>query len=201
MRKIILVLSTCFFILIIFAPHNANAVLPNLDTSSEGIFGTLNWQPDALNSNSEAIGNYEVVVTTDTYTPTMDQVTHIQFKVFNYNQGYYRDKLNYAEMGVNHFTMGVRLYHNDALMHEFLPQYHDGSSWTANYTFTKSGNYVLKVDLYDLDKNNNIVTYIFNIPVSSTFGPIFQYIIIAAVSAFATILIWVKFTMMKKARH
>ncbi|MDH2907153.1 MAG: hypothetical protein PXX83_03550 [Candidatus Nitrosotalea sp.] len=187
--------------MIIFASHDASAKLPILDMSGEGIFGAMNWQPDALNSDSEAIGNYEVVVATDTFSPTIGQTVHIQFKVYNYNQGYYRDKLNYAEMGVNHFTMGVRVYHNDVLMHEFLPQYHDGSSWSTNYTFTKSGNYVLRVDLYDFDKNNNVVTYIFNIPVSTEFGPIFQYIIIAAAAAFATVLVWVKLTMMKKSQQ
>ncbi len=183
--------------LVVCTFHDVTARSTVLDASGEGIFGTLNWQPDALNSNSEAIGNYEVVVTTDTLNPTINQTTHIQFKVFNYNQGYYRDKLNYAEIGVNHFTMGVRLYHNDILMHEFLPQYHDGSSWSTDYVFTKSGNYVLKVDLYNIDKDNNVVTYIFNIPVYTTFGPIFQYIIISAAAAFAIVLIWVKLVMMK----
>lgn len=201
MRKIKLILPTCCCILIIFVFHGASAELPILNTSSEGIFGTMNWQPDALNSDSEAIGNYDVVIATDPFTPAISQVTHIQFKVFNYNQGHYRDKLNYAEIGVNHFTMGVRMYHNDVLIHEFLPQYHDGSSWSTDYTFTKSGNYVLKVDLYNFDKDNNVVTYIFNVPVSTKFGPIFQYIIIAAVAAFAIILIWVKLTMMKKTQH
>lgn len=198
MKKIRLILPVCFCILVIFASQDASAKVPILETSGEGIFGIMNWQPDALNSDSEAIGNYEVVVAPDTFNPTINQTTHIQFKVYNYNQGYYRDKLNYAEMGVNHFTMGVRVYHNDILMDEFLPQYHDGSSWNTNYTFTKSGNYVLKVDLYDVDKNNNVVTYIFNISVSNEFGPIFAYIIIAAAGAFTTVLIWMKLVMTKK---
>jgi len=200
-KKIRLILPTCFCILIIFASHDASAKLPILDMSGEGIFGAMNWQPDALNSDSEAIGNYEVVVATDTFSPTIGQTVHIQFKVYNYNQGYYRDKLNYAEMGVNHFTMGVRVYHNDVLVHEFLPQYHEGSSWSTNYTFTKSGNYVLRVDLYNFDKDNKVVTYIFNIPVSTEFGPIFQYIVIAAAASFAIVLIWVKLTMMKKIQQ
>ncbi|MDE2589322.1 MAG: hypothetical protein KGL95_06620, partial [Patescibacteria group bacterium] len=71
----------------------------------------------------------------------------------------------------------------------------------TSYTFTKSGNYVLRVDLYNIDKNNDVVTYIFNIPVSTEFGPIFQYIIIAAAAAFATVLVWVKFTMKKSQQR
>ena len=188
--------------LIISTYQNASADLPIINTSTEGIFGTLNWQPDALNSDSQVIGNYEVIVTTDPVIPALNQVTHIQFKVFNYNQGTQGDnKLNYAEMGVNHFTMGVRIYHNDVLVHEFLPQYHDGSSWSTNYTFTQSGNHILKVDMYNFDKNNNVVTYVFNIPVSTEFGPIFQYILIATAVAFAAILIWIRFAMKRKKAH
>jgi hypothetical protein len=194
-----IITPVCLFILIIAASHNASAELPITNTSVEGIFGTLNWEPDALNSDSEVIGNYEVVVTTDPMVPAIDQVTHIQFKVFNYNQGPYGDnKLNYAAIGVNHFTMGVRIYQNDVLVHEFIPQYHDGSSWSTDYTFTNSGNHILKVDLYNFDKDNNVVTYVFNIPVSTKFGPIFQYVIITSAIAFAVILIWVKFVMRRK---
>jgi len=203
MIKLQIIIPVFFCILIIFTSHNASAELPILNSYVEGIFGTLNWQPDALNSDSEAIGNYEVVITTDPIIPAIDQMTHIQFKVFNYNQGSYGDnKLNYAEIGVNHFTMGVRIYHNDVLVHEFLPQYHDGSSWSTNYTFTQSGNHVLKVDLYNFDKDNNIVTYIFNVPVSTKFGPIFQYILISAAVGFTTILIWIRFVIRrKKTQH
>lgn len=194
-KKIIL----CFFILIIVTLHNANADVPVTNASVEGIFGTLNWQPDALNSDSQIIGNYEVIVTTDPFVPAVDQITHIQFKIFNYNQGTYADnKLNYATIGVNHFTMGVRVYHNDVLVHEFLPQYHDGSSWSTDYTFTQSGNHILKVDLYNFDKNNNVVTYVFNIPVTTEFGPIFQYVLIASAVAFGAVLIWIKLIMKRK---
>jgi len=197
-KKIEIILATCYCFLIIFTFHYASAAIPLHNASVEGIFGILNWQPDALNSDSEVIGNYEVIITTEPVIPAIDQVTHIQFKVFNYNQGAYGDKSNYAEMGVNHFTMGVRIYHNDVLVHEFLPQYHDGSSWSTNYTFTQSGNHVLKIDLYNFDKDHNVVTYIFNVPVSTKFGPIFQYILIAAVTAITIVLIWMRFTMHKK---
>ena len=91
----------CYCFLIFFTFHYASAELPLHNVSLEGIFGILNWQPDALNSDSEVIGNYEVIITTEPIIPAMDQVTHIQFKVFNYNQGTYGDKSNYAEIGVN----------------------------------------------------------------------------------------------------
>ncbi len=194
MRLIILaIISGCFFI---FSSHYVNAESPS--SILNNFFGGLNWQPDALNSESEVIGNYQVVVTTSPISPMVNQTTHMEFKVFNYNQGVYGDKSNYAEMGVNHFTMGIRFFYNDELVDEILPQIHKGYSWNTDYTFHKSGNYVLKIDLYDSGKDSKVVTYIFNIPVATSFGPIFEYILLAATMALAGTLLWVKFKMKKK---
>ena len=176
----------------------ASSQTPNPHQSINSLFGGLQWQPDALNSESEVIGNYQVVITTNPLNPRVNQTTHIEFKVYNYNQGVYGDKANYAETGVNHFTMGVRVFYNDNLVDEFLPQFHNGNSWSVDYTFHRSGNHVLKVDLYDMGKDNQVVTYIFNMPVDTIFGPIFQYVLIAASAALAGTIIWVKFVMMKK---
>lgn len=200
MKKTNIILLSCFCILFITASPYASAYSIDSKDISYGIFGDLNWKPDALNSQSQVIGNYEVVVTTDPVSPAINKITHIQFKVYNYNQGSSYDKLNYAEIAVNHFTMGVRIYHNDELVHEISPQYHDGSSWSTDYVFTESGNHVLKIDLYGFDKDNKVVTYLFNIPVTTEFGPIFQYLLVAAAAAFAIILIWIKITMKKNTR-
>lgn len=164
----------------------------------DSLFGGLNWQPDALNSESEVIGNYQVVVTTDPLSPRVNQTVHISFKVYNYNQGTYGEKENYAETGVNHFTMGIRVFYNDHLVDEILPQTHEGNSWTIDYIFHRSGNHVLMVDLYDSDKANQVVTYVFNMPVDTIFGPIFQYILVAAAVAVGGTLLWVKFGMRQK---
>ncbi|MDE1830685.1 MAG: hypothetical protein KGI25_10230, partial [Thaumarchaeota archaeon] len=87
---------------------------------------------------------------------------------------------------------------NDQLVDEILPQLHKGNSWSMDYTFHRSGNHVLKIDLYDADRNNQVITYIFNIPVNTIFGPIFEYILIAGAVALTGTLLWVKFVMMKK---
>lgn len=192
------VLTLSVFFAFLLTLHSANAQSSNTDSIFNNFFGGLNWQPDALNSESEVIGNYQVVVTTNPITPMVNQTTQIEFKVFNYNQGYYGQKSNYAEIGVNHFTMGVRVFHNDELVHEFVPQFHQGNAWKVDYVFHESGNHVLKADLYDIDKNNHLVTYIFNIPVTTIFGPIFEYILIAASIALAVTLVWVKIIMKKK---
>ncbi|SRR5579885_144032 len=196
MRRVIILVLGCSFAF--FAFHVANAELQSTGSIFNNFFGGLKWQPDALNSESEVIGNYQVVITTNPLNPKVNETTHIEFKVYNYNQGTYGDKSNYAETAVNHFTMGVRVFYNDGLVEEFLPQLHKGNTWSTDYVFHRSGNHVLKVDLYDMDKNNQVVTYIFNVPVDTIFGPIFQYILIGATVALAGTLMWVKFIMMKK---
>lgn len=193
----VIVLSTLVGFLIMFASHGANAELSS-GSIFNNFFSGLKWQPDALNAESEVIGNYQVVITTNPLTPIVNQTTHMEFKVYNYNQGAYSDKSNYAETGVNHFIMGIRVFYNDDLVDEIHPQLHKGNSWDMDYTFHRSGNHVLKIDLYDADRNNQVITYIFNMPVNTIFGPIFEYILIAAAIALAGTLIWVRFVMMKK---
>lgn len=197
MKKIEILGAICTLALCVIAFHTVNAQ-SSAPRSFFNLFGSLNWQPDAPNAESEVIGNYQVVVTTDPLTPRVNQTTHLEFKVYNYNQGVYGDNSNYAETGVNHFVMGVRIFDNDRLVGQFLPQMHRGNSWSTDYVFGESGNHVLKVDLYNTGKDNQVITYIFNIPVDTIFGPIFQYLLIAASTAFAITLVWVKLAKMKK---
>lgn len=180
------------------ASHSAYAEQSSVMTTFSNFFGGLKWQPDSLNAESEVIGNYQVVVTTNPLTPMVNKTTNMEFKVYNYNQGTYGDNSNYAETGVNHFTMGIRVFYNDQLVDNINPQVHMGDSWSMDYTFHRSGNHVLKIDLYDADRNNQVITYIFNIPVNTIFGPIFEYILIAGSVALTGTLLWVKFVMTKK---
>ena len=187
-----------FSLLIVFVFNNVNAYQSFSYNMAESIFGDLTWEPEPLTSDSEVIGNYEVILITDPYTPNVNQTTHMQLKVFNYNQGPYGDKSNYASIGVNHFLMGIRIYYNDQLVDTIPPALHKGDSWSFDYVFDKSGNHVLKVDLYNIDKNDNLETYIFNVPVLTVYGSIFAYLMIAAGVAVASVLIWMKVSMSKK---
>ena len=191
------ILASIGFI-IIFSSNAASGAQDGSGSFLSNLLGGLQWQPDALNSESEVIGNYQIVVATDPLSPKVNDTTHFTFKVYNYNQGAYASSSSYAETGVNHFTMGVRVFYNDRLVHEFLPQLHKGNSWAMDYTFRESGNHVFKVDLYDTGKDNGVITYIFNIPVDTIFGPIFQYILIAAAVAVAGTILWVKLRMVRK---
>ncbi len=187
--------------MVIFSTGAANAAQQGSGSIISNLFGGLQWQPDALNSESQVIGNYQVVVSTDPLSPRVNDTTHFSFKVYNYNQGAYANGNSYAETGVNHFTMGIRVFYNDHMVDEILPQTHKGNSFSFDYTFHRSGNHVLMVDLYDTSKNTPVITYIFNIPVDTFFGPIFQYILIAAAVAVSGTVLWVRFGMVKKNRR
>ncbi len=65
MRKIKIILPICFCIFIIFSSHDASAEVAIHNPYVEGIFGSLSWHPDALNSDSEVRGNYEVIITAE----------------------------------------------------------------------------------------------------------------------------------------
>lgn len=197
-RKSPVIIFSCLLIVITF--HNVSAYQSFADKITGSIFGDLSWEPEPLTSDSEVIGNYEVILVTDPYTPSVNQITHMQLKVFNYNQGPYGDKSNYASIGVNHFYMGIRVYYNDHLVDTIPPAFHKGDSWSFDHVFKESGNHVLKVDLYDIDKSNGVETYIFNVPVLTSFGSIFTYLLIAASIAVASVLIWMKILMSKKNR-
>ncbi|MDE1765656.1 MAG: hypothetical protein KGI27_05170 [Thaumarchaeota archaeon] len=193
--------SMIFFLFsLFFIPQLASAYPLSEHAVTEGIFGDLNWQPEPLTSDSEAIGNYEVVLITDPYTPNVNQTTHIQLKVFNYNEGPYGSKSNYASIGVNHFLMGAKIYYNDNLVYEIPEALHEGNSWSFDYVFRESGNHVLKVNLYDVAENDPLETYVFNVPVLTGFGFIFSYLIIAACVAVASVLIWIKISLNRKKK-
>lgn len=193
-----ILVSLLFCLLLVFVFNNVNAYTPFSYKMVGSIFGDLIWEPEPLTSDSEVIGNYEVILITDPYTPNVNQTAHMQLKVFNYNQGPYGDKSNYASIGVNHFLMGIRIYYNDQLVDTIPPALHKGDSWSFDYVFDKSGNHVLKVDLYNIGENDNLETYIFNVPVLTVYGSVFSYLMIAAGVAVASVLIWMKVSMSKK---
>ncbi|MGB9003673.1 MAG: hypothetical protein WCC52_07705, partial [Nitrosotalea sp.] len=90
--------------------------------------------------------------------------------------------------------------YNDQLVDTIPPALHKGDSWSFDYVFAKSGNHVLKVDLYNIDKDDNLETYIFNVPVLTSYGSIFSYLMVTASIAVASILIWMKISMSKQKR-
>ena len=74
---------------------------------------------------------------------------------------------------VDRFTMGIRIYFNGELVDEIPPRTIEGAHWDLDYVWKNSGNHIIEVDLYDIGKNQGVVTYKFNMGTQNPFGYIF----------------------------
>jgi len=74
---------------------------------------------------------------------------------------------------VERFTMGIRIYFNEELVDTIPPKSIEGAHWDIDYVWKNSGNHIVKVDLYDIGKNQGVVTYTFNMGTQNPFGFIF----------------------------
>ncbi len=74
---------------------------------------------------------------------------------------------------VERFTMGIRIYYNEELVDTIPPKSIEGAHWDIDYVWKNSGNHIVKVDLYDIGKNQGVVTYTFNMGTQNPFGYIF----------------------------
>jgi len=147
-----------------------------------------------LNSESEAIGKYEVQIATDPEIPAANQPFKLQFRVLNYEASTFLNSFNTAQTEVDHFRMGARIYYNGELVDTILPQLHQGGEWSTNYVFHESGNHVVEVDLYDAGTNGETITYTFNVTALNIFGPLFVYVISAGGFGCFVLLIWILIT-------
>jgi hypothetical protein len=115
-----------------------------------------------FNSAEEFLGGYRVQVATLPEFPQIGEKSQILFRVgdSDFNE-------------VDHFTMGVRFFYNDQQIDAIAPQSHKGGHYEIDYVWEKSGNHIVKVDLYDMGDNPGILTYTFNMSTQSPFGYIF----------------------------
>ena len=128
-----------------------------------------------FSTDSTRIGNYEIKIETTPPVPEAGRNTQIHFLVLD-------EKGN----PVDNFRIGVQIYHNDALQSSFLPANHNLGKYDLDYTFTESGNHVIRVDLYDLKKGETL-SYAFNVGVLNVYMNIFTYLVIAGLAGAAGI--------------
>jgi len=74
---------------------------------------------------------------------------------------------------VDRFRMGIKIYYNEELIDTILPKSIEGSHWNIDYVWKNSGNHIVKVDLYDMEGNQGVITYTFNMGTQNPFGYIF----------------------------
>lgn len=115
-----------------------------------------------FNSAEQFEGGYRVQVATLPEFPQIGEKSQLLFRVTDEN---------FEE--VDRFTMGVRIFFNDQQIDAILPQSYEAGHHEFDYIWKKSGNHIVRVDLYDMEGNSGVLTYTFNLSTQSPFGYIF----------------------------
>ena len=145
-----------------------------------------------FNSAEQTFGNYRVQVATTPEFPQIDESSQFLIKV---TKGF-----DYEE--VDNFTMGIRVYYNDQQVDTIPPTLVEGTHWDFDYVWRNVGNHIVRVDLYDMEDSDGILTYTFNMGTQSPFGIIF----ISAITTGAFVLLGVMLyiflpRILKKFKH
>lgn len=115
-----------------------------------------------FNSAEQFLGGYRVQVATLPEFPQIGEKSQILFRVTDEN---------FEE--VERFTMGVRFFYNDQQIDAITPQSYESGHHEFEYIWENSGNHIVRVDLYDMGENSDVLTYTFNMSTQSPFGYIF----------------------------
>lgn len=115
-----------------------------------------------FNSAEETLGGYRVQVATLPEFPQIGETSQILFRVTD---------LDLEE--VDRFTLGARFFYNGQQVDAFPPKSYQGGHVEMDYVWKTTGNHVVRVDLYDMDGAEGILTYTFNMGTQSPFGYIF----------------------------
>lgn len=125
-----------------------------------------------FNSAEEFMGGFRVQIATLPEFPQIGEESSILIRVTD---------ADFIE--VDQFTMGMRItFHGDQIR-TVVPQHVEGSHWETKFIFENTGNHLVYVDLYDMNKPGEVLTYTFNVGTQSPFG----YIFIAAITVGAMI--------------
>ena len=127
-----------------------------------------------FNSAEEFYGGYRVQVATAPEFPQIDEPSQFLVKV---TQGF-----DYEE--VDEFMMGIRVFYHDKQVDAIPPTHVSGSHWDFDYVWRNIGNHIVKVDLYDIENTDKVLTYTFNMGTQSPFG----YLFIGAITTGALVL-------------
>jgi len=130
--------------------------------SSSSVFVDANAH-SMFNSGEKFEAGYRVQVATLPEFPQIGEPSQFLVRVTN--------GFDYEE--VDRFTMGVRIYFNEELVDTIPPKSIEGAHWDIDYVWRNSGNHIVKVDLYDIGENQEVVTYTFNMGTQNPFGYIF----------------------------
>jgi hypothetical protein len=134
-----------------------------------------------FNSAEQSYGGYRVQVATAPEFPQIDEPSQFLIKV---TKGF-----EYEE--VEDFTMGIRVFYNEQQVDAIPPTSVDGSHWDFDYVWRNVGNHIVRIDLYDMEESDGILTYTFNMGTQSPFGFVFIGAITTGALVFAGVMVYI----------
>ena len=157
--------NTFRFLILVFSVFSAIPVIS--EASAHSLF----------NSAEEFIGGYRVQIATLPEFPQINEPSQILFRITD---------ADFNEL--DRFTMGARIFFNEDQVFAMMPKSIEGSHHEIDYTFDNPGNHIMKVDLYDMEGHEGVLTYTFNLSTQSPFGYIFIISITIGASIFAIVI-------------
>jgi len=145
-----------------------------------------------FNSAEQTLGEYRVQVATAPEFPQIDEPSQFLIKV---TKGF-----DYEE--VDNFTMGIRVHYNGQQVDAIPPTLVEGSHWDFDYVWRNIGNHIVRVDLYDMEGSDGILTYTFNMGTQSPFGFLFIGAITTGAFVFLGVMLYIYLPkMLKKSKQ
>ena len=143
-------------------------------------FGTA-YGHSMFNSAEQSIGGYRVQVATAPEFPQIDEPSQFLIKV---TKGF-----DYEE--VEDFTMGIRIFYNDQQIDAIPPTSINSAHWDFDYVWKNIGNHIVRVDLYDMEGSDGVLTYTFNMGTQSPFGVLFIGAITTGAFVFLGVMLYI----------
>jgi len=147
--------------------------------SSITIFDDAYGHP-MFNSDEKFEAGYRVQIATAPEFPQIGEPSQFLVRVTN---------ADYEE--VDRFTMGIRVFFNDQQVDTILPRSIEGGHGNFEHIWRNQGNHVVKIDLYDIEESQGVVTYTFNIGTQSPYGYVFFATITVGALCFIGIIAYV----------
>ncbi len=150
------------------------------------ILGNINsvYSHSLFNSEGEKIGNYYVQIATDPEIPTVGQDAKVLIRISS-NNG---DELTDVPITIRFTTSKIVDGKFESLDVDKIHAVVTNGHYEFNRVFTKSGNYIVYIDLEDIYYTGKIISFSFNLSTLNPFGYIFYSLIsFASVTPFVVI--------------
>jgi hypothetical protein len=143
-----------------------------------------------FNSAEQFYGGYRVQVATTPEFPQIDEPSQFLVRV---TDGDFEE--------VERFTMGIRIFYNEQQVDAIPPTIIENGHWDLDHIWKNVGNHIVKIDLYDMEGVDGVLTYTFNMGTQNPFGFIFFGAIVVGALVFAVVISYIYLpTIFKKSK-